>query len=594
MKQKLLSGKKIEWAAFILFFGLFFAVSFFHEPWFDEAQAWQIAKCASLREILFEIPHYECHPPLWHLILAVPAKLGFDFSVSLKAIGLLITSASAAIVLFRSAFPRPVRIALIFSYFFFYQYGVIVRPYGLMLLLFLILSLTLPRQNERPWLNFAVLVLICLSSAYGILLAGGICACILWDLFRKKGIKKLFLQLFTDQRTLSLFILFVFAVLIAVQIVPRADTYNSSFDETNPVIPRFICALLTLPGETLFSTASWFGRDGTLLQTVSFSAYELVMLSFLGALLWLLIVCASSKKNLKYLLVPYLFFAVFSAAVYLSGHHLGIVFIILLFWAQLTASDPERFETGKKILSRLAKTERDGKLLKGFWTAAAAICLAIPLWWTACASVNDVKYPYCYSAELASFLKETGLEDALILSGWSERQSTDPDTGAVKKYPNTFVVGNVVPVNAYFRKNLALNLNYGDDSHAFLYYRNPSPERSAQDAAKWREAGTPEVLIGKPDLTEVYGDSVTYSDFSLVAAVEYRFIWKTNASVSYMPVFLRNDLLGKYSLEPLSGLEYAFINGIVLTDEMREQIENGVPIEEILEPYLDAIFGEDK
>ena len=57
----------------------------FHEPWFDEAQAWQIARSASLREILFEIPHYEGHPQLWHLIL-LWAVIRLDVFVLLKSI----------------------------------------------------------------------------------------------------------------------------------------------------------------------------------------------------------------------------------------------------------------------------------------------------------------------------------------------------------------------------------------------------------------------------------------------------------------------------------------------------------------------------
>lgn len=32
-------------------------VSFFHEPWFDEAQSWAIARSGTIKEILFEIPH---------------------------------------------------------------------------------------------------------------------------------------------------------------------------------------------------------------------------------------------------------------------------------------------------------------------------------------------------------------------------------------------------------------------------------------------------------------------------------------------------------------------------------------------------------
>ena len=48
--------------------GLIF-IGCFHEPWFDEAQAWLIAKSASYKEIITVVPHYEGHPPLWHLLL---------------------------------------------------------------------------------------------------------------------------------------------------------------------------------------------------------------------------------------------------------------------------------------------------------------------------------------------------------------------------------------------------------------------------------------------------------------------------------------------------------------------------------------------
>lgn len=54
-------------------------ISYFHEPWFDEAQAWQIARSASIKDILFKIPHWEGHPQLWHLLLVPFAKLGAPY-----------------------------------------------------------------------------------------------------------------------------------------------------------------------------------------------------------------------------------------------------------------------------------------------------------------------------------------------------------------------------------------------------------------------------------------------------------------------------------------------------------------------------------
>ena len=39
---------------------------YFHETWYDEAQAYLIARDASLHDIMFYLTHYEGHPPLWH------------------------------------------------------------------------------------------------------------------------------------------------------------------------------------------------------------------------------------------------------------------------------------------------------------------------------------------------------------------------------------------------------------------------------------------------------------------------------------------------------------------------------------------------
>ena len=62
----------------------------FHEPWFDEAQSWAIARSGTIKEILFEIPHYEGHPPLWHLILVPFAKLGAPYELSLAAVNIFL------------------------------------------------------------------------------------------------------------------------------------------------------------------------------------------------------------------------------------------------------------------------------------------------------------------------------------------------------------------------------------------------------------------------------------------------------------------------------------------------------------------------
>ena len=151
MREKRLEGRKLELFMLFLFSFAYIFVLFVHEPWFDEAQAWEIAKGANLKEILFGIPQYEGHPPLWHLILMIPAKIGIPFELALKTVGAVISISTAYLMLFRSQLPRFARIGLPFSYFFFYQYGVIVRPYGLMILILLVLGMNFSQRKVHPW-----------------------------------------------------------------------------------------------------------------------------------------------------------------------------------------------------------------------------------------------------------------------------------------------------------------------------------------------------------------------------------------------------------------------------------------------------------
>ena len=117
------------WFVLALYMGLLVLVMCFHEPWLDEAQAWQIARCISLKDLFTTRTHYEGHPPLWHLILMPFAKLGMPYEFSLKGVSFVISSISMGLIIFRAPFPKIVRYLLPFNYFFFYQYGVISRDY---------------------------------------------------------------------------------------------------------------------------------------------------------------------------------------------------------------------------------------------------------------------------------------------------------------------------------------------------------------------------------------------------------------------------------------------------------------------------------
>ena len=60
---------------FIVYLALTFIGAARHEIWYDEAQAWNIAKYNDISGII-DFMKYEGHPPLWHFVLYPFAKAG--------------------------------------------------------------------------------------------------------------------------------------------------------------------------------------------------------------------------------------------------------------------------------------------------------------------------------------------------------------------------------------------------------------------------------------------------------------------------------------------------------------------------------------
>ena len=174
-------------------------VTCFHELWFDETQAWQIAKCASFKELFTYIPHYEGHPPMWHLLLSVFAKNGAPVDFTLKAINTVLCVTAMALLIFRSPFPRIVRYLLPFNFFFFYQYGVLSRPYSISMIAFFLMAIASKERNAHPWRYILSMTLLSLSTAFGLIIAGGLC--IVWsfeiitELIRNKRMNLLYNRL---------------------------------------------------------------------------------------------------------------------------------------------------------------------------------------------------------------------------------------------------------------------------------------------------------------------------------------------------------------------------------------------------------------
>lgn len=158
----------------------------FHEAWFDEGQSWVLARdTANLWTLLAERVRYEGTPGLWHVVLWVAIRLGlayehFYWLPAGCAIG------GAAVVLLRAPFPPWLRVALLGSYFFGYQFSVIARSYCLDLLLVPLAASFFAERARRP-IRYALAVgLIANVNAHGFLAAAMLGVDIAWQMLRAR------------------------------------------------------------------------------------------------------------------------------------------------------------------------------------------------------------------------------------------------------------------------------------------------------------------------------------------------------------------------------------------------------------------------
>jgi hypothetical protein len=543
------AGRIPEICALIFYAILHCIITCYHEPWYDEAVAWQIAKCASLKDILLKIPHYEGHPQLWHLILVPFAKLGADYEITLLLISLIFTEITMALLLFKSPFPRMVRLLIPFTYYFFYQYGVITRPYCMMMLAFLLAAITYKKRNETPGIHVLSLAFLCLTSAYGILFAG--CICIVWVIeilqeyiFTKKSGTKL--NPLKDKRTLWLFGLLVMALLLIVMIIPADDalavqsiTTGTADAHSNGVLMKLAYMLFALPAETTCSTV--FNEFTSLSGAESIDLGSLIGAEVAGIIILAFILAYGYIKGKTTLfLVPYLIYAIFCSTVYFYVHHIGVILLYSVFWFWIAKES--------KTLRKLSLRERDQKVLQSGAVIFGTILMLVSLVWSAVAAKNEIKYTYGAGRNEAEFISHYGLDNYNIMTEWEVRDDTEGEIATMDTNSFAFT-DNIGP---YTDHNIFYNFNFGDDELNYSTHIRPTEEEIEETLAQWKEKGYPDVLYQEPRLSAIWDeDELSYEDYAMVYLEPVNYIMKNELQVGWSKIYVRKDLLDELGLEEI-------------------------------------------
>jgi hypothetical protein len=351
-----------------------------HEPWSDEAQAWLLARDLSLPQLVFHQLRYESHPPLWYLILWLPAHLHLPYA-AMSWISAAIAAAGIYVLLRYAPFPFYVRAILPFTFFLAYQYAVVARSYGLFPLLCFLVAHTYRASPPRPLRMAVLLALLANVSIHGTLVACAFALVYAWELFEQRDTVMLSARNLTGAAMLFA----ASIVLVAVTIRPPASLHTvASPGVVDAMHLRLHHVPDATPQDQATATASaqpvangpattgstkdhLLARLGDLPRILSYPVSSSHMLAFV---VYLYVVVYLYAREQFLLLAPLAVLAAFLGLVYARDWHLGMLWVVLLsvLWA---AWDADADRTSFTLQNALAGLLVFVALVQLPWTARA-------------------------------------------------------------------------------------------------------------------------------------------------------------------------------------------------------------------------------
>jgi hypothetical protein len=309
-----------EWIALALYAIVLACAIFYHEPWADEAQAWQLARSLSLPELFHTYIRYEGSPGLWHLLLWLLHKARIGYSGMHWFSGMLALAGTSVLVL-RAPFPRYLKLSLPFTYFLLFQYAVVARNYVLVpCFLYLIAQL----WKKSPIVMALLLGLLANLALHAAAISAGLAIVYATERLRAGDLKDRGSRRQLLFGTLLLLGLYAFALWTAW---PPHDLLLSRVRGQSRSFLGFGIASLV-----------WGMCQPWLLSILFWAAIA---------------VCLHARRALFYLL-PVVCFACFSGAVYANFWHVGLLTPLVLCLLWITWPAPGSSASGSERVGRIA------------------------------------------------------------------------------------------------------------------------------------------------------------------------------------------------------------------------------------------------
>jgi len=355
-----------------------------HEPWFDEAQAWLIARDDSPTNLFVHTLRYEGTPGLWHLLLMVPAKLGWPYA-AMNWLAAALALAGVFVFLRWAPFPWPVKALFPFTFYVLYQYAVVARNYSLMPPLLFGLAALYLRKTERIYSYTALLCLLANVSLHGALIAGALMLLHLWDLRSQWPDLPRPVRV-RQAKAAAAFTLA--GLLIVGQLLPPADFGGFAGRQTSSPLWDGLARAWTVQVDAL--TGTWP-----------------LAAAVLAVSLWWF----HRRQVLRVFLLPAGLVTLLFAVLYYTPTHVGILFLVWVFALWVSFSRLATLRRSVDVRNAAKRGEETSPLLP---ILAMLAVFAVQIYWSVSTAVLDYVGSYSGSRELAEYIKKEHLEDRVI------------------------------------------------------------------------------------------------------------------------------------------------------------------------------------
>lgn len=529
--------------AFVLYIAIIAIVMCFHEPWFDEAQSWLIARDSSLADIISVRTHYEGHPPFWNLLLAIAAKNGVPYEFGIKGIQLVCASLLGAWLIFKSPFKSTSSLATFlipFTYFACFQYGVTSRPYALLCLSLLVAAHywnSADSKTSSAWKLAISLMFMCLLSVYGIAFAAGFTIAWIWRVFSKNISKTLNFSSILHAikatiasnwaRLISWGLIAIFGAANLALAWPAKNAFATRATiDGNSTIAKCFAFIFVMPSESMFT--SFYGDIS--MRRMPFDFLPITICTIFSLVIWAFAIkIAKRRKLLAVLVIPYLVLTIVAVR-YFTLHHAGLIFVFLLSVLWIShIKEPLSNKDIPAIFVKVAPTKFRFIKNKAFKiNLLISIILAPSLIWNAFACVNDILFDYSPSRAVAQYISSNHLQNKRFVASWLHNDEQVDESGKVISHEENDTHQYswlLIGANPYFSKNL---IDCAYKNKTFITNESPTASQQAQELTDCAAKGEPEFFVSESSQPWYYFLALNYniSHYNAHAVSNVKTSWK--------------------------------------------------------------------